>query len=104
MKHTNHRNGVAPSETGGDIATLQEIRRNELKRMSKSELVHEIELIDAELTRRGGLLMKLVWALRDCLEMLDASAFGGHKSYRCLTEKEAARLTEVRHLIAGWNL
>jgi hypothetical protein len=38
-------------------------------------------------------------ALRDLLAMLDASSFGGHKTYRCLTPFEVARLAEIRKLV-----
>jgi len=38
-------------------------------------------------------------AMRDVLAMLDASSFGGYKTYRCLTAFEAARLEEIRKLV-----
>jgi hypothetical protein len=42
---------------------------------------------------------RLFTALRDVLAMLDASSFGGGKSYRCLTPKELARLAEIREIV-----
>jgi hypothetical protein len=35
-------------------------------------------------------------AVRDLLAMLDASSFGGHKAYRCLTPAELERVAEIR--------
>jgi hypothetical protein len=40
----------------------------------------------------------LLAALRDALAMLDASSFGGQKTYRCLTAFEVTRLEEIRKL------
>lgn len=35
-------------------------------------------------------------ALADVIAMLDASSFGGHKLYRCLTPAESERLEQIR--------
>jgi len=37
-------------------------------------------------------------AVIDLLHMVDASSFGGHKTYRCLTPIEQKRLQEIREM------
>jgi hypothetical protein len=79
-------------------------------KLTKMDLHLEVTRLQQELSRRDGRILELVdlhnerddglcVALRDVLAMLDASSFGGHKTYRCLTAFERARLEEIRKLV-----
>ena len=69
-----------------------------LRAMSRSHLMNEVKRSQAELTRREARITQLDNWLRQVLEMLDASSFGGHGTYRCLTPEESKRLREIRLL------
>jgi hypothetical protein len=76
------------------------------KLLTKAELHHEIDLCQGELTRREQRITELFvkvnglrQALVDALTMLEASRFGGHRSYRALTPLEEQRLKELEALI-----
>lgn len=69
-----------------------------LRAMSRSSLMNEVERSQAELARREQRITQLNYWLRQVLEMLDASSFGGQRTYRCLTPEESKRLREIRVL------
>jgi hypothetical protein len=63
--------------------------------MTKAELQHELDLTQGELSRREKRIIGLRQALVDALTMLEASRFGGHRTYRALTPLEEQRLKEL---------
>jgi hypothetical protein len=74
--------------------------------MTKAELQHELGLTQGELSRREKRINELFskvnglrQALVDALTMLEASRFGGHRTYRALTPLEEQRLKELEALI-----
>jgi hypothetical protein len=77
-----------------------------MSRLTKAELQHELDLANGELTRReqhsiewATKVNSLRTALVDALAMLEASRFGGHRTYRALTPGEEKRLRELETLI-----
>src|SRR5882724_12053001 len=72
----------------------------------KAKRLSAYRRLEAELANARAALLNAVdeyiemyRAMTDVLAMLDASSFGGHKTYRCLTAFEAARLEEIRKLV-----
>jgi hypothetical protein len=61
----------------------------------------ETELTNAReaLTNAVDKYVEMHRAVENVLAMLDASSFGGHKTYRCLTAFEVSRLEEIRKLV-----
>jgi hypothetical protein len=77
-----------------------------VSRITKAMLQRELDLSQSELSRREKRITDLFVkvsdlrsALVDALTMLDASRFGGHRTYRALTPLEEKRLEELRLLI-----
>lgn len=68
-------------------------------RLTRTELHIAVTRGQSELSRREARIVELHDALRDVLAMLEACSFGGHKTYRCLTAFERARLEEIRRLM-----
>jgi hypothetical protein len=76
------------------------VRKNTTKRLSPYRRLEE-ELANARDALKNAVdaYMTENEAVRDLLVMVDASSFGGHKTYRCLTEFEVQRLSEIRKLV-----
>ncbi len=62
-------------------------------RVPRAAVEKHVQAAAAAAAEENGLLLA---ALRDALAMLDASSFGGQKTYRCLTAFEVTRLEEIR--------
>lgn len=77
-------------------------RRDRIVRLSPyKRLERELANSREALTTAATLYTDALQALMDAIAMLDASSFGGGKTYRCLTPLELTRLEEIRRVAEG---
>jgi hypothetical protein len=68
---------------------------------SEKETVPKLEFLRSSNDRLYAETGQLREHLRECVAMIDATAFGGGRTYRCLSTSELQRLEDMRDLSLG---